>query len=150
MKKKDVVKGSVFCILVAVIMLGGMAMPVLAGDICVENSYGEYLRFHNVLLVKGSTTSFVGEWHWFSGDSPYTATLIGAVTLLSDGVTTRIVFTNYPYSPQGITATAFVMVGDKKFNATGTYYEEPFFNSSSGSDTWTNVSCNLPVFKTVE
>jgi len=86
MEKKDVVRGSVFSILAAVILLGGIVMPVLAGDICVEDSFGEYLRFYNVSLVKGKTTSFVGEWHYYTGDTPQTTALLGAVTLLSDGV----------------------------------------------------------------
>ena len=100
--------------------------------------------------LKGKPTILVGEYHYHADQN--TVPFVGAVSLRSDGVTTKIGITSYPEpNTPTILAVAWIMVGDKKFNATGDFYNTPGSSSTpTGTDTWTNVSCLLSVFKKVE
>jgi len=136
-------------LLLTVLFMVVTAMPALAQTICVGNAFGQYLKFDSVSLVKGSTTVLRGEYHWDASDFALTVPFVGAVTLLSDGVTTQIGITSYPDASNSVEAVAWFMVGNKKFAATGTYYNSPY-SGNSGADTWTNVSCTSSPFKSVE
>jgi len=136
-------------LLLAVLFVVVTAMPALAQTICVENAFGQYLKFDGVSLVKGSTTLLRGEYHFDSSDLASTVPFVGAVTLLSDGETTNIGITSYPDAADDVLAVAWFMVGNNKFDATGDYYNSPY-TTTAGADTWTNVSCTSAPFKSVE
>jgi hypothetical protein len=127
-------------LLFAVLFVVATVAPASAGNVCVENIFGQLFRFDNVpLLGKGKTFSLRGEFHYLGTD--VNLPFEGVVTLASDGVTTRIGIITFPgpvTSP-----VMWSMVGDKKFNATGTWDNAPF-GSIDGNDTWTNVSCAAP------
>jgi hypothetical protein len=126
-------------LLVVVVFVGITAGPAFAKDLCVENSFGDVFRFDRVQLLKGKTTVLVGRFHSGGGDP--NVPVNGAVTLDSDNVTTRIGILAYPVAGGGISvAFSEYMVGNKSFNATGSFDNSPF-DGTDGADTWTPVSC---------
>jgi hypothetical protein len=132
-------------LLFVVLLVVAMVMPAFAGNICVQNVYGQFLRFDNVPtpLVKGKTINLRGEfWHNLGTDVNENVPFEGALTLASDGVTTRIGIMTY--SSTEASAVIWSVVGNKKFNATGTFDTCPFNSPPDGSDTWTRVSCKPP------
>ena len=125
----------VVSVFVAVIM----AAPVLAADRCVANIFGQFFRFNGVKLVIGKTTQLAGRFH--PGGGAFNLPFDGAVTLDSDGGTTRIGILSYPdASGVGTTAVMWTMVGDKLFNATGSF-DDDALGSIDGADTWVPGSC---------
>jgi len=124
----------VVSVFVAVIM----AAPVLAADRCVANIFGQFFRFNGVKLLIGKTTQLAGRFHPF-GDTT-NLPFDGAVTLDSDGVTTRIGILTYPASGGGVTAVMWTMTGDKLFNAAGSF-DDGALGSINGADAWLAGSC---------
>jgi hypothetical protein len=131
-------------LLFAVLLVVATVVPTFAANICVQNAFGQFFRFDNVPtpLVKGKTINLRGEFHHNLGtDINDNVPFEGALTLASDGVTTRIGIMTY--SSGVATGVIWSMVGDKKFNATGTY-DTGALGSPDGNDTWTRVSCAPP------
>jgi hypothetical protein len=128
-------------LLIGVLIMGATVAPAPAANICVQNNFGQYFRFSGVPtpLVRGKTINVRGEFHPAGND--INLPFEGAVTLASDGVTTRIGIMTY--SGPVTSMVIWSMVGDKKFNATGTY-DDGALGSPDGNDTWTRVSCQPP------
>jgi len=125
-------------LIVAVFVAAITAAPALAKDICVQNSFSQLFKFDGVKLLKGKTTQLTGRFEAFGVNVP----IDGALTLDSDGVTTRIGILTYPNAGGGApTSVMWTMVGDKLFNATGSF-DDGALGSIDGADTWTNVSCS--------
>ena len=127
-------------LLVAMFLVGLTTAPAFAKDLCVVNAFGQFFKFDRVQLLKGKTTVLVGRVHPL-GDAtnlPFN----GAVTLDSDNITTRIGIVVYPTDPAFVSA-AFLMVGDKNFNADGSFDSSPL-SGTDGADIWTKVSCATP------
>jgi hypothetical protein len=130
-------------LLIVVLLVSVTAGPAFAKDLCVGNAFGQLFKFDKVQLLKGKTTTLAGRWHPFADDTNTPVT--GAVTLDSDNSTTRIAIISYPVGLSGV-AVAFseYMIGDKSFNATGTFDNSPF-SGDDGSDVWTAVDCKTIV-----
>jgi hypothetical protein len=127
-------------LLVAIFLVGLTTAPAFAKDLCVVNDFGQLFKFDRVQLLKGKTTVLAGRFHPL-GDAtnlPFN----GAVTLDSDNITTRIGILIYP-TDAAFVAAAVVMVGDKNFNATGSFDNSPF-SGTDGADNWAKVSCASP------
>lgn len=128
-----------FILGLTVLFLSGSPISALAKDICVQNSFGQFLKFDKIKLLTGRTTVFGGRFHG-NGDTlnqPFYA----AVTVDSDNVTTRIIVTAMPAGDAASVPVAWYMVGDKSFNATGRYDNSPFNANGDGADSWTNSDC---------
>ena len=131
-------------LLFAVLLMVATVAPAFAANICVQNSFVQFLRFDNVPtpLVKGKTINLKGELH--PNGTDVNVPFEGALTLASDGVTTRIGIMSFSLESAFVVGVIWSMVGDKKFNATGTYDNAPFNSPPDGNDTWTRVSCAPP------
>jgi hypothetical protein len=128
-------------LLVAIFLVGLTTVPAFAKDLCVQNDFGQLLKFDRVQLLKGKTTVLAGRFHPLADDTnlPFN----GAVTLDSDNITTRIGVLSFPDVSGIPVAVGWTMVGDKSFNATGSFDNSPF-SGTDGADIWTHVSCAAP------
>jgi hypothetical protein len=129
-------------LLVGLFLVGLTTTSAFAKDLCVVNAFGQLVKFDKVQVLKGKTTVLAGRFHGTGGDPnvPFN----GAVTLDSDNVTTRIGILAYPVAGGGISvAFSEYMIGDKDFNATGSFDNSPF-SGTDGADIWTSVSCATP------
>lgn len=96
-------------IILAVVLLGITAGPAFAKDLCVQNIFGQLLKFDNVKLLKGKTTALVGRFHPAGSDT--NTPVNGVLTVDSDNVTTRIGIVSFPIG--AVSSVGWTMTGDK-------------------------------------
>jgi hypothetical protein len=125
----------------AVLFLSVSATSAFALDLCLQGGAGAagvMFQFNKVVLNKGKTTVLAGRADQAGNNVP----LFGAVTLDSDGVTTRIAVMAFPFTGSwNALGFAISMVGDKQFNATGIFDNFPL-DTAGDSMTWTHVLCS--------
>ena len=123
----------------AALLVSLSATSALALDLCVINGFGQLYKFDAVRLLKNKTTPLAGRFHFSGGND--NKPLLGSVTLDNDNLTVRI----FVLSEGSAVQFTESMIGDKRFNALGSFDNAPL-GSTTGGSAWANIPCTNGFF----